>query len=342
MVCRETAFSGGKYVKIFEEDFSQFLGCDHFAGVSSGSDALVLSLRAMGVKPGDEVIVPANTFIATPFSVERVGARPVYVDCDPVTWEIDPVKVQEAITDKTVGIIGVHLYGQAFPVNEILEIAKNNDLFMLEDCAQAQGTFYHGKKVGTFGDTGCFSFYPGKNLGCCGEGGGVSTHSQEVWDKIACLRNQGSVEKYHHEELGYNMRLDGIQAVILSRKLQKLDGWNDRRREIVKKYHSEITNPEFTWQGELEYTNPAWYLAVACVEDREDFIKYMEANDIYVGIHYSIPCHLQKAEAHLGYKAGDFPNAEWESAHCVSLPLYPEMTDEDVKRVIDVCMKYKK
>lgn len=339
-VCDQAAFSSGPFVDRFEREFAAFLDAPCFAGVSSGSDALLLAMRALNVRPGDEVIVPTATFIATAFAVQRLGAKPVFVDCDPVTWQIDPKSVREKLTDKTVGIIGVHFYGQMFPVKEILEIAREHDLFVIEDCAQSQGSLYEGKAAGTFGDAGCFSFYPAKNLGAFGEGGGVSCRDEAILSKIKMLRAQGSHVRYCHEDLGYNMRMDGIQAAILSVKLQYLPEWNARRAQIVARYRGEIRNDRITMQAVLPHTEPAWYLAVVCVDDREKFLRHMERHNIHCGIHYAVPCHLQAAMAELGHKVGDFPVAEWQAAHCVSLPLFPELSDEAVARVIDACNSY--
>ena len=340
-VVRDGGFSGGKFVDKFEKEYAANLHLSHFAGVSNGSDALFLALRALGIGPGDEVIVPGNTFIATPFAAARLGAVPVFADCDPVTWEIDPASVEKCITPQTKAIIGVHLYGQAFPLDEINAIAKAHNLLVLEDCAQSQQTLYKGSFVGGLSDAGCFSFYPTKNLGACGEAGGVACRSEEADQTVRYLRNQGMEEKYHHEMLGYNMRMDGFQAAVLSVKLPHLAAWNARRAQIVEKYHREITNPALTFQGVLPYTQPAWYLAVACVADRDHFMRYMDDCGIHCGIHYPIPCHLQKAMAHLGYKEGDLPHVEYECGHCVSLPLYPELPESDVDKVIEACMGYR-
>ena len=336
----EAAFSGGPFVETFEKEFAEFLNCSYFAGVSNGSDALFLALRGLGVKPGDQVIVPANTFIATAFAVQRLGAEPVFADCDPYTWQIDPNSVRECITDKTVGIIGVHLYGQLFPVKEILEIADEAGLFLVEDCAQSQGALYEGKAAGTFGDAGCFSFYPTKNLGAFGEAGGVASANLALDERIKRMRAQGSRVRYCHEELGFNMRMDGIQAAVLSVKLKHLKDWNARRSQIWSAYRTGICNDRLIMQKELPHTTPAWYLAVVCVDDRERFLQHMEKQGVHCGVHYAVPCHLQEAMAELGYKNGDCPVAEWQAAHCVSLPLYPEMDDTAVDQVICACNCY--
>lgn len=339
-VCETAAFSDGPFVERFEAEFASWLGAPRFAGVSSGSDALLLALLALGVGPGDEVIVPANTFIATAFAPMRIGAVPVFADCDPNTWQIDPADAEARITPRTRAIIGVHLYGQAFPLDEINALAARHGLFVLEDCAQSQGTLYRGRKVGALSDAGCFSFYPTKNLGACGQGGGVACADEAADEKVRLLRAQGSRARYHHDALGYNMRLDGMQAAILSAKLMHLDDWNARRAEIVARYHREIQNPALTFQAELPHTKPAWYLAVALAEDRDGFIAHMREKGVLCGIHYPIPCHLQEAMRELGHQAGDIPNAEYQAARCVSLPLFPELDDESVDRVIEAANSY--
>ena len=341
-VCHSSAFSGKPCVNVFEDAFRAFLGAEHFAGVSSGSDALFLALQALGVGAGDEVIVPANTFIATAFAAMRLGAVPVFADCDPITWQIDPDAVKTLLTEKTRAVIGVHLYGQAFPVDELREITQRNGLYLLEDCAQSQGTAFRGRTVGTLSDAGCFSFYPTKNLGAFGQAGGVASRDPAVDRRIRLAREQGSEKRYHHEVLGYNMRMDAIQAAVLTVKLSHLKAWNRRRSEIVRAYREGITNSALQFQGELPYTDPAWYLAVVCVPEREGFLRHMEDHGIHCGIHYPIPCHLQPVMKELGYHKGSLPHCEYLAEHCVSLPLFPELPDEDVQRVIDACNGYEK
>ena len=339
-VCETAQFSGGTFVERFERDFSAFLGAPRFAGVSSGSDALFLALCALGVKPGDEVIVPAATFVATAFAVMRLGARPVFADCDPVTWQIDPESVERRVGSKTRAIIGVHLYGQAFPTDALRALAQPRGIKLIEDCAQSQGTVYRGRQAGTLSDAGCFSFYPTKNLGACGQAGGVACADPDVDRAVRILRAQGAQANGVHERVGYNMRLDGMQAAILSAMLGRLDAWNVRRSEIVGRYRAEVDNPALVFQGELPDTRPAWYVAVACVDDREAFLRHMRSRGILCGVHYPRPCHLQPATACLGHRAGDLPNSEYLAAHCVSLPLYPEMTGDQIDRVVEACNAY--
>jgi dTDP-4-amino-4,6-dideoxygalactose transaminase len=267
----------------------------------------------------------------------RLGAVPVFVDCDPVTWQIDPLSVQRAVTRRTRAIIGVHLYGQAFPVEEINALARCHDLRVIEDCAQSQGTVYRASPVGTLTDAGCFSFYPTKNLGACGQAGGVACADAAADRRIRSMRAQGVDGNGTHVELGYNMRMDGMQAAILSAMLPHLPEWNRRRAEIMGRYRAGIVNPGIRFQGELPHTRPAWYLAVVCVPDRPRFLRHMADRGINCGIHYRQPCHLAPAMAALGYRRGDLPNAENLADHCVSLPLYPELEEADVERVIEAC-----
>lgn len=334
-------YSGGTFVERFESEFAAFLGAPRFAGASSGSDALLLALKALGIGEGDEVILPASTFIATAFAAVRLGAVPVFADIDPVTWQIDPESVEARITDRTRAVIGVHLYGQAFPVDDILTLTHPRGIRLIEDCAQSQGTLYRGRPAGTLSDAGCFSFYPTKNLGACGQAGGLACADPEADRLVRVLRAQGSQHAGVHEVVGYNMRLDGMQAAILSALLKHLPAWNARRAGIMARYRGEITCPALTFQGELPHTRPAWYVAVACVPDRENFLAHMKARGIRCGVHYPRPCHLQPSTAYLGGRPGDLPNAERLAAQCVSLPLYPEMTEEQITRVIDACNDYK-
>lgn len=340
-VCEETAFSGGKYADKFDRELAAFVGTRYAAGVNNGTSALHLAMLALGVGPGDEVIVPANTYIATAWGVSYTGATPVFADCTPDTWQIDPASVKEKITDRTKGIIGVHLYGQPFEFDAIRQIADEYGLFVVEDCAQASNALYKGKQVGSLGELGCFSFYPGKNLYAFGEGGSVTTDNEEYFKHITRLKNQGCDIRYYHDEIGYNMRLEGVQGAVLSVSLKYLNDWTARRIEIGERYHRDIQNPLITMQVHPEDTRPVYHLFVITVPDHDDFIRYMDEQGIECNMHYPVPCHLQKAYAHLGYQVGDCPNAEYLAAHCVTLPLFPEMRPEEVERVIAACNAYK-
>ncbi|MBP3196885.1 MAG: DegT/DnrJ/EryC1/StrS family aminotransferase [Butyrivibrio sp.] len=339
-VCEETSFSGGRFADEFDKEFGAYCGVKYCTGVNNGTTALQAAMIALGVGPGDEVIVPANTYIATAWGVTHAGATPVFVDCTADTWEIDPSRIEEKITDKTKGIIGVHLYGQPFDFAAVKEIADRHGLFVVEDCAQAHGAEFEGKRVGGLGEIGCFSFYPGKNLYAFGEGGACTSNNEEYIDTINVLKNQGCRVRYYHERIGYNMRLEGVQGAVLSVSLKYLDEWTAARTRIGKRYLAEIKNDKFVLQAHPENTKPVFHLFEVQVPDPDDFLKYMAERDVECNRHYPVPCHLQKAYADLGYKEGDCPNAERLAAHCATLPLFPEMTDEEVSLVIDLCNRY--
>lgn len=340
-VMEQSAFSGGPFVEQFEKEFAAYCQTQHAVAVNSGTSALHLAMRALGVKEGDEVIVPANTFIATAWGVSHAGATPVFVDCDANTWNLSPEKVKAKINSKTKAIIGVHLYGQPCDLSALLKVAEENKIAFVEDAAQAHGALYSGKKIGSFGEMCCFSFYPGKNLGAFGEGGGITTNKAEYAEKIKLLRNQGSVVKYYHEAIGYNERMDGIQGAVLSVKLKYLDSWNTRRKAIAKMYQQGITNASIKMQQTQANVESVYHLFVITTEKRDALMKHLNEQAIYPGQHYPVPCHLQKAYAHLNYKKGDCPNAEYLAEHCLSLPMYAELTDEEVSRVIDAVNQFK-
>ena len=339
-VCEETAFSGGKFADKFDKEFAEFCGVPYAAGVNNGTSALHCAMMALGIGEGDEVIVPANTYIATAWGVTYTGATPVFVDCTSDTWEIDPDKIEEKITDKTKAIIGVHLYGQPFEFNKVKAIADKYGLYVVEDCAQAHGAGYEGKLAGSLGELGCFSFYPGKNLYAFGEGGSVTCKKKEYFDAITTFKNQGCKVRYYHDVIGYNYRLEGMQGAVLSVSLKYLPEWTERRREIGRRYLKEITNPLITMQVHPDNTDPVFHLFVVTVADPDDLIAYMNGKGMECNKHYPVPCHLQNAYKQLGYQEGDYPNAEYLAKHCVTLPLFPEMTDEEVKMVIDACNAY--
>ncbi len=339
-VYENTAFSGGSFVESFEKDFAQFCDTKYAIGVNNGTSALHLAMIALGIGQGDEVIVPANTFIATAWGVSYVGATPVFVDCLPDTWEIDPAKAEAAITPRTKAIAGVHLYGQPFDIDAISAICNKHNIYLIEDAAQAQGARYKGKPVGGFGEMACFSFYPGKNLGACGEAGGITTNNESYYKHLQSLRSHGMTVRYYHDELGFNMRMGGLEGASLSIKLKYLPGWNQRRQEIAKRYQQEISNDKLQMQVQPEGHESVFHLFVVTTADRDGLIKYLNERNIFPGLHYPVPCHLQKAYSHLGYKEGDCPNSEYLASHCVSLPMYAELTDEEVKYVIDTLNQY--
>jgi len=339
-VYEKTAFSGGPFVEEFEKKFSSYIGSDYSIGVGNGTIALHLAMLALGIGAGDEVIIPANTFIATAWGVSHAGAIPVFVDCEADTWEIDATKIEAAITSKTKAIIGVHLYGQPFDIDSVQAICEKHNLFLVEDAAQAQGARYKGKTVGVFGEMACFSFYPGKNLGACGEAGGITTNNEKYVKHIHSLRNHGSSERYYHDEIGYNYRMGGLEGASLSVKLNYLESWNNKRRMVADRYHKEISNSKIKLQSIPSYADGVHHLFVVTVEDKEAFVKHLAKNDINAAYHYPVSCHLQKAYSFLGYKVGDFPNSEYLAAHCVSLPMYAELTEEQVDRVIITLNSY--
>jgi dTDP-4-amino-4,6-dideoxygalactose transaminase len=339
-VCEDTAFSGGKYVEEFEKNFANYCDTKYCVAVNNGTSALHLAMLALGIGEGDEVIVPANTFIATAWGVSYCNATPVFVDCTADTWEIDASKIEEKISPKTKAIAGVHLYGQPFDIDTVKAIAQKHNLYLVEDAAQAHGAYYKGKRVGGFGEMACFSFYPGKNLGTYGEGGGIVTNDEKYFKHLQSLRNHGSVVRYYHDEIGYNMRMGGIEAAVLSVKLQYLDKWNNRRKEIARMYQQGITNPKIKMQAQPEFTDSVYHLFVITTEDRDGLMKYLNEHQIFPGLHYPVPCHLQKSYAHLGYKQGDCPNAEYLASHCLSLPMFAELSDTEVEKVIEVLNKF--
>ena len=339
-VCNDTAFSGGTYVKKFEDEFASYLGIKYCATVNSGTSALFAAFKALGIGDGDEVIVPVNTFIASAWGPVHCGATPVFVDCTEDTWEIDPQKIEEKITERTKAIVGVHLYGHPFDFDSVKRIAEKYHLKVVEDCAQAHGAEYKGKKVGTLGDVACFSFYPGKNLGAFGEGGAVVTNDPELYKKIELLRNHGSDVRYHHDIVGYNLRMDGIQGAILSVKLKYLDKWNSARRKIAGRYNAEIHNTSIRKENVSDDVLPVYHLYEIMVDDVQKFVAYMEDHGVVCGRHYPIPCHLQKVFTELGYREGDFPVGERLASHCVTLPLFPEMETDEIDKVISLCNDY--
>jgi dTDP-4-amino-4,6-dideoxygalactose transaminase len=339
-VYEKTAFSGGPFVEEFENSFAKYVGAHHAIGVSNGTTALHLAMLALGIGPGDEVIIPADTFIATAWGVSHAGATPVFVDSTADTWQIDIAKIEEKINPKTKAIIGVHLYGQPFDIDGVLAICKKHNLFLIEDAAQSQGARYKGKPVGSFGEMACFSFYPGKNLGACGEAGGITTNNEAYKTHLHSLRNHGCTVRYYHDEIGYNYRMGGLEGASLSIKLKYLEGWNNRRRQIAKMYQTHISNPKIKLQHQPEWADSIYHLFVITTEDREDLTKFLNERNIFPALHYPVPCHLQKAYAHLNYRAGDCPNSEYLATHCLSLPMYAELTDEQVHHVIESLNSY--
>ncbi len=336
----ECAFAGGKFVENFEKQFAEYCGAKYAVGVSNGTVALHLAMLAHGIKEGDEVIVPANTFIATAWGVSHANATPVFVDCKKDTWEIDPEAIEKAITPKTKAIIGVHLYGQPFDIEAVSAICKKHNLILIEDAAQAQGSLYKGQKCGSLSSIATFSFYPGKNLGATGEAGCLTTNDENIYNHLLSLRNHGMKVRYYHDEIGFNYRMGGLEAASLTVKLNHLDNWNTKRREIASRYFNEVKNPKITFQFQPSDTLSNFHLFVITTENREDLMEYLKKHDIFAGLHYPVPCHLQKAYAHLNYPQGSMPHSEYLASHCLSLPMYAELKDEEVDFVINTLNNY--
>ncbi len=325
----------------FETAFAKYCESGFCVGTGNGLDALYLALKALDIKEGDEVIVPSNTYIATALAVTYCGATPVFVEPDIRTFNIDPTKIEEKITSKTKAIMPVHLYGQACDMDPIMELAKKYSLYVIEDCAQAHGATYKGKRIGSFGDAAGFSFYPGKNLGALGDAGATVTNNEELAMKVRALGNYGSDYKYHHIYQGNNSRLDELQAAFLSAKLEHLDKVNENRRAIAKKYLTGITNLEIILPYVAEYTNPVWHIFGIRCKRREELEKFLKDAGISTNKHYPIPMHLQECYKDLGFKKGDFPIAEEISETELSIPMYYRMTDEEVQYVIDRINEFK-
>ena len=339
-VVESAAFILGREVESFESAFADYLGARFCVGVSNGTAAIQLAVMACGVGAGDEVIVPANTFFATAEAVSTAGATPVFVDADPISYTIDVNRIEAAITPRTRAIIPVHLYGQSADLDPIFDIAARHDLAIIEDAAQAHGALYKGRRVGARGRANCFSFYPGKNLGAYGEGGAVVTDDAEVARRVRLLRDHGSEQKYRHEIIGYNFRLEGMQGAVLNVKLKYLDNWNDLRRAHAARYgellaFAQTSVAALALPQELPYARHIYHLYVVQTEARDELQKHLTAAGVQTGIHYPVPIHLQPAYRALSKRAGDFPEAERQAARVLSLPMFPELTDEQIARVAD-------
>jgi dTDP-4-amino-4,6-dideoxygalactose transaminase len=329
-----TAFTAGPYVKSFEDNFAKRHNAKYCVGVNNGTSALHATLMALEIKAGDEVIVPVNTFFATPESVSLTGATPVFVDCEGKFYNIDPDKIENAITKNTKAIIAVNLYGQPAQLNKIKEIADKHNLILIEDCAQSHISELNGQSVGTYGLCGCFSFYCGKNLGAYGEGGAVITNDEKLYKKIMMIRDHGMSQKYHHEIVGHNYRMEGIQGAILDVKLKYLDEWTVTRRKNAELYGKYLKDcKEIVLPEEMPNAKHVYHLFVIRAERRDELMDYLKENEIYTGLHYPIPCHLQNAYKFLGYKEGDFPVSEKYSKEILSLPMSEQLKEDEIKYV---------
>lgn len=355
----------GENVKEFEKEISEYLGIKHSISVGNGTDALVIALKALGIEEGDEVITTPFTFFATAESISFVGATPVFVDVDINTYNIDPAKIEERITEKTKAIMPVHIFGQPCDMDSINEIAKKHNLKVIEDACQAIGSEYKGQKIGTLSDIACFSFFPTKNLGCAGDGGMIVTNDDELATICRALKTHGSgvngqkayniinnIEedtaednatdntvynplKYYNYLIGQNSRLDEIQAAILRVKLRKLDDWNDSRREHARFYNEQLKDTELVTPFEAKNVKHIYHLYILQSENRTELINYLKEKGIATGIYYPIPLHLQKAYKFLGYKEGDLPNAEYLSHRTFAIPMFAELTDEEKEYIVD-------
>ncbi len=335
-VCENGGFVLGEPVARFESCFARYLGCRHAVGVSSGLDALRLALVALDIGPGDEVILPANTFIATAFAVSAVGARPVLVDMDPRSFNMDPDLTQKAITKATRAIMPVHLYGQPADMEAITDIARRHELFVIEDACQAHGSRYKGRRTGTWGDIGCFSFYPTKNLGAYGDGGALVTNDAKVAERAACLRNYGQQARYHHVEKGWTARLDTLQAAVLTVKMQHLDEWNRRRSAHAMFYDERLsTIGDLRLPEVLPERDHVFHVYVVRTQRRDQLQAFLRSREIETLIHYPVPIHLQEAYSDAGYTAGDFPNTEHAATEILSLPMYAEMQRSQQEYVVE-------
>ncbi len=334
------SFCLGPDVAQFEKDFAAFIGAPHCVGVNSGTSALHIALLLLNVGPGDEVVTTPFTFVATSWAISYVGAKPVYVDVDDATFNLDPERLEAAISAKTRAILPVHLYGHPCDLDRILAVARKHNLPVVEDTAQAHAAKYKGKTVGTFGEISCYSFYPGKNLGACGEGGALLTHDEGLAKRARALREHGSTVRYYHEEVGYNYRMEGIQGAALGIKLKHLAQWTAGRQRVARRYHQLLADTPLQLPREADWAESAYHLYVVRHPKRDELMKHLQSSQVGCALHYPLPLHLQKCYASLGYKAGDFPVAERAARQCLSLPIYPEMTDAQIERVSEVIHQF--
>lgn len=333
-VIESNAFAGGPFVEKFEEEFAAFCGSSYAIGVGNGTDALWLTLLALGIGEGDEVITVPNTFIATAEAIAYCKARPVFVDVDPDTFTMNPAELEKSVTERTKAIVPVHLFGQPADMDPILEFARARGLFVIEDAAQAHGAKYKGREAGTMGDAGCFSFYPGKNLGAFGEAGAVVTSDLELQKRIQVLRDHGQSRKYYHAVMGWNCRMDGIQAAVLSIKLRHLEQANLLRREHALRYNRAFAGiDELITPVEAHYSQHVYHVYALRVQERDEVRRHLQEKGVGCAVHYPIPVHLQEACRNLGYQEGAFPIAEKLAEEFLSLPMFPELTAEQIEYV---------
>ena len=356
----------GPKVAEFEKSFAEYCGAKYAVGVGNGTDALVIALLACGIGAGDEVITTAMTFVSTAEAIAQVGATPVFVDTTADTYTMDSTKLEAAITERTKAVIPVHIYGQAADMDSIVEIAHAHHMYVIEDCAQAAGAKYKGRRTCSLGDIACVSFFPTKNLGAAGDGGIIVTSDEALYKCAMAYRVHGSglngafakarldgteydessidfhgnLPKYYNYVVGFNSRLDALQAAMLSVKLPHLDAWNERRRQIAARYDAEITNPKFTKPVVGQDNEHIFYVYALKVDDRDGFRAYMEEQGIATGVYFPVPMHEQECFAKLGYKHGDFPQAEDLAARGVTIPMFPELTEEEIGRVVEAVNRF--
>jgi dTDP-4-amino-4,6-dideoxygalactose transaminase len=335
-VIERTTFILGPEVRSFEAAFAEYVGASSCIAVNSGTAAIQLALIASGIGAGDEVIVPSFSFFATAEAVSVLGATPVFVEIDPVAYTVNPAAIENAITPRTRAIIPVHLYGQPADLDPILAIAARHNLVVIEDAAQAHGAEYKGRRVGPLGQAGCFSFYPSKNLGAYGEAGAVVTNDPWLERQLRLLRDHGSASKYAHEIIGYNFRMEEIQAAVLKVKLPHLDTWNNLRRRNAARYNELLQNSSLTLPAEMSYAHHVYHLYAVQTERREELQSQFASAGVQTGIHYPIPIHLQQAYASLGYRAGDLPVTERLCERVLSLPMFAELTSEQQSTIAEV------
>jgi dTDP-4-amino-4,6-dideoxygalactose transaminase len=332
-ILESARFIGGEAVALFERDFAAYCQVRYARGVANGTDALHLALRALGISHGDEVITTANTFIATAAAIIATGARPVFVDIDPDTYTIDPGMIERALTGHTKAIVPVHLFGQPADMDPIKDIARRRALYVVEDAAQAHGAEYQGVRTGALGDVACFSFYPAKNLGAYGDGGAVTTNSAAIAERIERLRDHGRTTHYSHAEIGFNSRLDALQAAILQIKLRRLDEWNANRRRAAEWYAAELAQSGIKTPFVRQGSTHVYHLYVIAANERDTIRSKLDGAGVATGIHYPLPLHLQPALSHLGYRRGDLPCCEAMAARSLSLPMFPELRRDQVRHI---------
>lgn len=333
-ICGSGRFAQGPAAAAFEKQFATYCHSKHCISLNTGTSALHLAMRCLDIGPGDEVITPPMTFIATAWGISYVNAKPVFVDIDPARRTLDPRKLEAAITPRTKAILPVHLAGQPADMDSILEIGRRHSIPVVEDAAQSHGAEYRGKRAGELGAMACFSFYPGKNLGAYGEGGALVTNDDHIAVRCRSLRDHGQSQRYYHDEIAYNYRMDTLQGAVLGIKLKHLDAWNAARLRHAQAYNAELAGLPVGLPQEFADSRSVWHCYVVEVENRDGVRDALAALGIETGIHYPIPIHLQKAYADLGYKEGDFPVAEGFARRCLSLPIFPEMTDDQRALVV--------